>query len=168
MNYWSNDCSKLFTMIRTILIVILITTFGAALKAQNLTATQVQQLVNSRNYSFEVQTIIPQRGGSRHVTTEYFLKVAGDTLTSALPYFGTAYTAPMNPSDAGYEFTSLKFDYTVTPKKKDRYLVSIKTKDRTSNTDFELTVYDNGNASLNVINNDRQPISYEGYINKSK
>lgn len=156
-------------MKRILVFVALITTaFTQIIEAQDLTATQVQNIVNSKHYTFQAQTVSPQRGGLRQLTTEYFLQVSGETLVSYLPYFGRAYTAPINPSDAGYDFTSTRFDYTVSAKKKGSYLVSIRTKDKMANTDFALTIYNNGNAYLQVNNSDRQPISYRGYIKQGK
>lgn len=86
--------------------------------AQNLSANEVQQMINNKHFTFKAQRVTPQTGASRQLTTEYFLKIANDTLTSALPYFGRAYTAPIDPSDAGYDFTTNKFDYSVSAKKK--------------------------------------------------
>ena len=140
--------------------------FIQQLQAQSFTAKQIQELINDKHYAFEAQTMNPQRGGTKQLTTEYFLKVSGDSLSSYLPYFGRAYTAPMNAADNDYDFTSTKFDYAVSAGKKDSYKISIKTKDRNSNTSFELTVYDNGNAYLHVTNNDREPVSFTGYIKR--
>ncbi len=151
-------------MLHRFLIACVIILVAFNVTAQKLTTTQVQQLVNSKLYTFEAQTINTQTGGARHLNTEYFLKISGDTLISSLPYFGRAYSAPINAEDAGYDFTTTQFDYAVSTRKKDRYLVSIKTKNRIANTDFELAIYYNGNAYLNVINTDRQPISFTGYI----
>lgn len=151
---------------KRILMFVALTTiaFTQAIKAQNLTAAQVQNLINNKHYTFEAQTMSPQRGGTRQLTPGYTLKVAGDSLISYLPYFGRAYTAPINPSDAGYDFTSAKFDYKVTAKKKGSYEISIRTKDKVNTTEFVLTVYNDGNAYLQVTSSQRQPISFRGYV----
>lgn len=137
-------------------------------EAQQLTPVQVQQILNSKHYMFEAQTVTPQRGGLRQLTSEYYLQISGDSVVSSLPYFGVAYTAPINPSDAGYDFTSTKFDYRMSANKKNKYQVNINTKDRTNNTQFFLTIYNNGNAYLQVNSNNRQSISYTGYIKQNK
>jgi hypothetical protein len=106
----------------------------------------------------------PQRGRQRYLTSEYFLRVAGDSLISALPYFGRAYTAPINPEDAGYNFTSTDFKYAVVPKKKGSYQVTINTKDKTNAVTFLLMVYNNGNAYLQITSVNKQAISFSGYL----
>ena len=155
-------------MIRIFFIATFATLFFNTVKAQDLTATQVQNLVNSKHYIFEAQTMTPQRGGLKQLTPGYSLKIAGDSLISYLPYFGRAYTAPINPSDAGYDFVSTDVDYKVAKKKKDSYQISMHTKDKINTTDFLLTVYNNGNAYLQVTSNNRQPISFRGYLKESK
>jgi len=155
-------------MIRIFFIAAFAALFLNTVSAQNLTTAQVQNLVNSKHYVFEAQTVTPQRGGMRQLTPGYSLKIAGDSLISYLPYFGRAYTAPINPSDAGYDFVSTNIGYTITPKKKGSYQISIHTKDKVNATNFLLTVYNDGNAFLQVTSNDRQPIAFRGYIKDAK
>src|SRR3978361_604060 len=98
-------------MIRILIITVFTTLFLTNVKAQNLTTAQVDSVINSKHYTFKAERMNPQRGGQKYLTSEYFLRVAGDSLISTLPYFGRAYTAPVNPEDAGYDFTSTSFDY---------------------------------------------------------
>jgi len=155
-------------MTRILIITAFATLFLSNAKTQNLTAAQVDSLINSKHYTFKAERMNPQRGGQKYLTTEYFLRVAGDSLISALPYFGRAYSAPINPEDAGYNFTSTSFDYNVSNAKKNSYRVTIHTKDKFNTADFALTVYNNGKANLQVTSNDKQPISYMGYLKTTK
>ncbi len=98
----------------------------------------------------------------------YDVTVSRDTLISHLPYFGRAYTAPLNPSESGLDFTSTNFSYTVTPHKKSGWDVVVKPKDNTSVQQFSFTIYTNGTASLNVISTSRDAISFNGYIQKER
>jgi hypothetical protein len=151
-------------MIRIFFITVFAALFLNFVQAQTLTDLQVKNLVNTKHYVFEAQTMTPQRGGLRQLTPGYSLKLAGDSLISYLPYFGRAYTAPVNPSDAGYDFASTNFDYNVSPKKKGSYQISIHTKDKINATDLLLTVYNDGTAYLQVTSSEKQPISFRGYI----
>jgi uncharacterized protein DUF4251 len=155
-------------MIRTLIIMAFATLFLNNVKAQNLTTAQVDSLINSKHYTFKAERMNPQRGGQKYLTSEYFLRVAGDSLISALPYFGRAYTAPINPEDAGYDFTSTNFNYNVVPKKKGSHQITINTKDKMNTVTFVLTVYNNGNSYLQVTSVNRQPISYTGYLKTAK
>ena len=113
---------------------------------------------------------MPTSGRSRPVTTtDYSLQVKGnDTLIAYLPYVGRSYNAPINPSDAGFNFTSTDFTYNVSAGKKNSYKVVIVTKDRTYNSTFTFTVYDNGTAYLNVTSTEKQSISYNGSVTAGK
>ena len=132
--------------------------------AQKLSADKVKELIESKHYSFIATYVNPLRGGQKFLTQNYYLQVADDSVIAELPYFGVAYSAPINPSDAGYNFTSTNFDYAVTPQKKNSYEISIRTKDKVNPSDFVLTVYSNGKAFLRASNTQKQPISYNGYI----
>ncbi len=150
-------------MIRTLITAALTTVFFYTVNAQKLTTAQVQNLVNSKHYTFQAHTM-NQTFGQKYLTQNYFLQVADDSLISSLPYVGVAYTAPINSADAGYNFVSTNFDYAVTEKKKNSYQITIHTKNRVNTADFILTVYNNGRAFLQVNSFQEEPISYNGYL----
>jgi len=155
-------------MKRILVIISCIAACASEAMAQKLTSADVKELVNSKSYSFEAQTATPSAGRLKQLTPGYALKLTGDSLIAHLPYFGKAYTASLNPSDVGINVVTTDFDYQVSEGKKNRYEVSLRSKDKTYNADFNLTVYDNGTAYLQVISPDRQPISYNGYIQAIK
>ncbi len=139
----------------------------AQLHAQDSTKT-IKSILDGKRYSFVPRTMIPMRGQTRQITGTFSLDVKGDSLVVYLPYTEQSYSAPINPSDAGYNFTSTNYDYTVKEGKKKRYEVSIKVKDRISGTQFFLTVFDAESASLQATSNDKQSISYNGYLTHRK
>ena len=101
-------------------------------------------------------------------TADYDLKIKPDTIDSDLPYFGRAYTAPIDPADAGIDFTSVKFDYNIVPGKKGGWEITIKPKDVTDINGMYLSISENGYALLRVNSNNRQAISFTGYIADKK
>ena len=125
-------------------------------------------MVDSQHFVFVAQSVIPLRGRFRNLTSLYDVSISKDTMVSYLPYFGRAYSAPINPSDAGLDFTSTNFLYSVTPHKKSGWDVVIKPKDKMEIQQYLFTIYDNGSASLNVISTSRDPISFNGYIKKEE
>jgi hypothetical protein len=133
--------------------------------AQDSTKT-LKSLLENKQFSFQPTNMLPVRGTLKQLSPGYFLKLRGDSLISYLPYFGRAYSAPINPEDAGYNFISTNFTYTVKAGKKNSYEVEIATKDKTNNINIILTAYDNGSADLRMNSADKQPISYNGYIRK--
>jgi len=94
--------------------------------------------------------------------------VKPDTLVSYLPYYGRSFSAPVNTTDAALQFTSLNYDYSVKNKKKNRWDITIKPKDISRIRDLNLTVFDNGRASLRVNSNDRESITFDGYLKVNK
>ena len=131
---------------------------------KNVTANAVTRLVNSKNFVFVAETVTPTGGGVRSLNSYYDLVIAGDTLVSALPYFGRAFTAPMSSSDAGINFRSTDFTYTIVEKDKGGWDIEIEPKNVTSARKMNLFISDNGYASLQVTSNNRQPISFSGQV----
>ena len=131
-------------------------------QAQDSTKQTIKTVIDAKHFVFQPTTMTPSKGRTKHLDLGYFLKVNGDTLKVDLPYVGRAYSAPIDPSDAGFHFTSTNYTYTVTEGKKKSYDIIVKTKDKTSNADFYLTVYDNGTAYLRINSTDRESISYNG------
>jgi Domain of unknown function (DUF4251) len=133
-------------------------------RAQDPGKEKIKALLDGKHYEFEPTNTTTGGGRLKQLTPGYVLEMRGDTLKVYLPYFGKAYTAPINSSDAGYDFTSTDFSYEVSEGKKDSYIVSIKTKDRSYNADFELTVYDNASAYLRASSTYKQSVSYNGDV----
>jgi hypothetical protein len=150
-------------MKNAIMLVLIIAITAFQLNAQDST---IKVPLNNKRFTFTPTTMMPTSGRSRPVTSSgYLLQVKGsDTLVAYLPYVGRAYNAPINPSDAGINFTSTNFTYAVSEGKKNSYKVVIVTKDRMYNTTLTLTVYDDGSAYLNVNSSDKQSISYNGSV----
>jgi uncharacterized protein DUF4251 len=128
----------------------------------------VKTSVESKQFVFHAQTALPTSGRSRQLTSEYGLTVLSDSLVSNLPFYGRAYSVPYGSGDGGFNFTSTKFEYTASPGKKKGWNISIKPKDVTDLREFTLSLSDNGYGTLQVLSNNRQPISFTGYITEIK
>jgi hypothetical protein len=129
---------------------------------------EIKRIVEAQNYVFKAQTALPIAGATRQLTSDFDLQVSKDTIVSDLPYFGRAYTAPLNPSEGPLQFTSTDFQYTVSNNKKGGWNITITPKDRTDPRELIMTIFDNGSASMVVNSNNRQPISFHGYVTSKK
>jgi hypothetical protein len=129
---------------------------------------QIKSLVEARNYVFKAQTAIPSAGSARQLTSDFDLRVSKDTIISDLPYFGRAFTAPLNPAEGPLRFTSTDFQYMVLNKKKGGWDITITPKDLQDPRQLTLSIFDNGTASVVVTSYNRQPISFNGYITSKK
>ena len=131
--------------------------------AQDKTS-EVKNMVDSRQFIFHAQSALPMSGGRKQLTSEYYLKVFKDSAISELPYFGRAYSASYGATEGGFHFTTTKFDYSSTPGKKGGWEISIKPKDVRDVREFSLSISDSGYGTLQAFSNNRQPISFNGYI----
>lgn len=124
----------------------------------------IKNMIDSQSFIFVAESVNPVRGRFRILTSPYDVTVSQDSLTSYLPYFGRAYTAPIDPSQGGIQFTSTNFSYELSHNKSDKWDVVIKPKDRQDVQQLNFSIFDNGTASLNVISNSRDPISFNGHL----
>lgn len=137
-------------------------------KSVSLTGADVSEMINSKNFTFVAEQVNPMRGRSRQLTSEYDVTLKNDSLVSYLPFFGRAYQAPMDPSQGGIQFTSTNFSYAVQPNKKSGWMVNIIPKDYQPVQQMTFTIFENGNASLNVTSTSKDPISFNGRVRKNK
>jgi hypothetical protein len=147
--------------VKVILSFVLMFGVSSVLYAQK-TADQVKQMVESKNFVFKAETANPASGGIRQLSPGYDLTVTSSSVVSYLPFYGRAQTIPIG-NDGGIKFTSTNFDYNAVAGRKG-WQVTLKTKDVSHVQQLYLTIYDNGNATLDVMNIHRDNISFRGYI----
>jgi hypothetical protein len=144
----------------------LLFTTGFSVHAQDLDKTTVSTMVSSGKFIFKAQSANPMTGNNVQLTADYDLKVSPDSLVAFLPYFGRAYT--VNPTaEGGIKFTSTDFVYKSKQKKKKGWEVSINPRDTRDVRQMSLSISPNGYATLQVISNNRQSISFYGFLAKS-
>ncbi len=153
---------------RYLIMVALLLSAGIVATAQEKNETSAQQLIESKNFVFKAETVTPSRGRFRQLTSEYDLVVAVDTVTAFLPYFGRAFSAPINPSEGGIKFTSSDFQYASQKRKKDGWEIVIKPKEAQDVQAVYLTVFDNKRATLRINSLNRESIMFNGYIKEGK
>ncbi|RYG07032.1 MAG: DUF4251 domain-containing protein [Chitinophagaceae bacterium] len=126
---------------------------------------EVSKLLSSKRFAFKAQSAQPLRGGNFNITSDYDLAVKSDTLLSYLPYFGRAFSAPINPTNSPLNFTSTQFTYTSNKGKKGSTDIKIEIKDSKIDVrQYLLSVSEQGYATLQTLSNNRDPITFNGYI----
>lgn len=152
--------------IKAMLLLLLLGLTGSiAANAQEKDSASIINKISSQHFIFIAQAAIPQSGSSRQLTGRYDLAISKDSILCYLPFFGRAYVAPVEDTDTGIKFTSSKFDYSMQTIKHDKgWQITIIPKDITSVQKMFLTIFKNGTASLDVINTNRQGISFTGFI----
>ena len=131
-------------------------------------AEKTQAMVDAQNYTFVTQRALPMSGRSINLTSPYGMDVSKDTIKAYLPYFGRAYTAPMNPSEGGIRFESKDFEYRLENAKKGGWNAYISIRDANRSIEMILNITTSGSASLSVNDTSRQGITFSGYINERK
>lgn len=98
----------------------------------------------------------------------YVITLKEKKLIVDLPYFGRLYTPNTDPAKNSYSFTSKDFTVSKSQNKKGDWNYKIITNDQPSNLTINLEIFPNGKAYAFVNSNDRQSISYDGYVMKNK
>ncbi len=157
-------------------ILILATVFPNNLQAQSAKEIRKKEqaarirtaVADSQHFVFRPQAAIPASGGMRNLSYGYELIVSLQKIDSYLPFFGIAYTAEYGSTKSPLEFISEKFTYTLATRKKGGWDIIINTKDTKDPKRLILNIFENGAASLQVSSNDRQPISFNGFVEPFK
>lgn len=143
----------------------------------------VEQLVSSNQFTFmakranptnmdviNVMNSFPASSSSRMLNLEYgyTLVLKDKVLDVTLPYFGRRYNASYDNTKNSYRFTSKDFVMNKSKNEKGKWLITFEPKDIQYVRFMNLEIYPNGNAFLSINGNDRQPISYDGYLMQSE
>lgn len=124
----------------------------------------IASAIETQDFVFRAQSILPVYGYSRQLSGGYDLRITPDKVVSFLPYMGRIYTPPIDPAGGPLRFTSTDFVYAEQPQKKGGWNISIKPKDVRTVREFMLNISEDGYATLQVSGNDRQPVTFYGYI----
>jgi len=129
--------------------------------------TEMKELLSSGKYMFEADRMLPQSGASKMLTTTYTLKVTDTTAKAHLPYYGVAYSNVRYGGNGGISFDGRMLEYSREVKEdKERILVKFRIHGDNILYICSLSVSKSGSATLHIIPDNRQSISYWGDIKK--
>lgn len=163
-------------MNRTSLFLFLAIMLAGCASSKNTTGADAENMLNEQRYTFVARTVIPTEDSRYNprfmfpngnnlyqLTSGYDLKVTRDSVTAWLPFFGRAYTAPLDPTKGGIKFTSTDFDYKKSMRKKNTE-ITITPKDVQDIRSVFISVSPGGYAYVQVLSLNRTPISFNGII----
>jgi hypothetical protein len=128
-------------------------------------AQSIKPFLDSQHYVFQPWTAQSLSGPLHHLNAaDFTLEITRDKIVSDLPYYGRAYVAPMDPTINVLDFSSGKFSYTLTPGKKDGWVVLIKPEDNQEVQQLQLNISSNGYSSLQILFSNRDPIIFNGIV----
>ncbi|MDQ1098026.1 MULTISPECIES: DUF4251 domain-containing protein [Chryseobacterium] len=150
----------------------------------SLDSKTVDTLVNSQEFTFYAQRANPTNYDVINVMNSipnststnilqlngnYTVVLKNNMLDVALPYFGRVFN-PTYGADNSFRFTTKNFTVNKSQNKKGNWIVRIKpeTNDSKNIDEIIIEVYKTGKAFTSIRSNDRQPITYDGYISKNE
>lgn len=162
----------------------LFTLVSFSVNAQTDKAT-TKRIVEAKNFTFVASTALPMNsaeinavlsrfpgatsGGAINLNGEnYDVRITPDSLIAYLPYYGRSFRAPIGRDEAGYKFTSTNFTFENKARKRGGWQVSINPKDTKDNVRMNLTITENGYATLIIGSNNKQSITYNGYLKEPR
>ncbi|MCD7938110.1 MAG: DUF4251 domain-containing protein [Tannerellaceae bacterium] len=128
---------------------------------------QVKELIDSREYTIDVDRAYPSSGKSVNLTSPYELRIKGDSVISYLPYFGRAYSVPYGGGE-GLRFETGITDYSLAYDKKGAARIQFKAKTQEDSFTFNIQVFDNGSSSITVTPVNRQQIRFNGELKRQE
>ncbi|MES2650821.1 MAG: DUF4251 domain-containing protein [Bacteroidota bacterium] len=166
------------------LFLMLFTIVSFSVNAQTDKAT-TKRIVEAKHFTFIASTAMPMNsteinnilsrmpgangGGAINLNGEnYDVRITADSLVAYLPYYGRSFSAPIGRDESGYKFTSTKFSYESKLRKKGGWQISINPKDTKESVRMNLTITENGYATLIISSNNKQSITYNGYLAEPK
>lgn len=134
--------------------------------------TFIAQRANPMDYASinRVSASIPGAIPTRVLQLDYgyTLTLKKDSIKVNLPYFGRAYNASYGATNVGFSVETTSFTKTKKAGKKGEILYQFHIHDKTNIQQMVLEISPSGKAYLSIQANDRQPISYDGYIMKNE
>lgn len=130
-------------------------------------AAQVKEALKNRQFSVAVRMMTPLRGTTRQLEYGYGITLSGDTLHSYLPFFGRARNIPFN-GGKGLNFDAVVKKCTVERTGKEKTTVTMTVFNGEESFVYTLDVFDNAQASLSVLAQERDQISYSGEMEFKK
>jgi hypothetical protein len=134
--------------------------------AQEANSSTLKNILSTKSFVFKAQSAWPLQGTVVQLNAGYDMRVLQDSINTYLPYFGRAFQSSYAGTDGGISFTSKKFDYRLREKQAGGWDLTIRPVDHRDILEMNYSVSTNGYATLQVISNNRQAISYYGVIEK--
>ena len=124
-------------------------------------AQAVEEIVASGDFKVEMNYVNPQRMRSQMLTSEYGVKVKGDSIDSYLPFFGRVYRAEFG-IQTGLRFEDKIVQRQTVKAKKDYYRVDLIVHRHMEHLLYSFDIYDNGKVTLMVRSDNRDTMHFSG------
>lgn len=128
------------------------------------TAQAVEDSLNAKSFTVEVNYISPQRMQPRALTAGYRVIVReGKEIDSYLPFFGQVFR-PEFGEQTGLNFKDKIVHYQSGMTKKGHYVVELSVRRSMETLIYRFEIFDNGRVSLMVRSDNRDTMDYTGEL----
>ena len=129
---------------------------------------EIKEMIDEKRFTIDVNRALPMGGRTVNLTSSYSLEMRGDSVVSYLPYFGRAYSAPYGGGNGGVRFEKSITDYQCSYNKKGTAQIKFVARTDDDTYRFDVQVYPNGSAFINVTPVNKQSITYHGELTAKK
>lgn len=168
----------------TIIFSFAVMAFQSCASQTYMDKTTIQQVVDNEQFTFmaeranptnydviNIANSIPNYGSGRMFNLDYgyTLVLKNKELIATLPYFGRSFSGNRFDNDKqSLRFTSKDYTIEKSISKKGNQNLKIKPNDVNHINTIYIEIYKNGRAIISIDANDRQPISFDGYLMKNE
>ncbi len=135
-------------------------------QAKQASYQKLKHGIDSKQFHFLATSATGSRGKTAQLTGGYFVFVGGDSLTVALPFFGTANSSAghygASSEDAGINFHTHKFSYKADTTKKGGWDITIQPEGQSSANRISLSITSSGSCRTIVNSSTRSTMSFYG------
>lgn len=126
---------------------------------------EIEKLIQAKEFQFIARNLNSQTFRMVDLSIiPNFIKFKPDFIKSEMPFFGRGFSGlGYGGSDTGLKFEGKPEKFTVTKQKKG-YQIDVTVKGQQDFFNISLSVFSEGTATLNIISNNRESISYFGEI----
>jgi Domain of unknown function (DUF4251) len=123
--------------------------------------------IDSKQFHFLATSATTSKGRTVQLTGSYFIFLGGDSLTVALPFFGTAYQSShygASKEDAGINFHTHQFSYKADTTKKGGWDITIQPVGQSSASRIYLSISPTGSCRTSVNSSERSNMTFYGNV----
>jgi hypothetical protein len=123
--------------------------------------------IDSKQFHFLATSATGSKGKTLQLTGGYFIFVGGDSLTVALPFFGSEYQAShygASKEDAGINFHTHKFSYKADTTKKGGWDITMQPEGQSSASRIYLSISSTGSCRASVSSSGRSNMTFYGNV----
>jgi hypothetical protein len=123
--------------------------------------------IDAKQFHFLATSATGSKGRTVQLTGGYFIFLGGDSLTVALPFYGSEYGAShygASKEDAGINFHTHQFTYKADTTKKGGWDITIKPEGQKSASRIFLSISSSGSTRVTINSNGRSNMTYYGNV----